>query len=174
MRRILGGGAVAAILMAVLVGCGAATTTGGAQSSSSGAAQATTSATTAPVKTTTITVGGTSHTVLTNASGYTLYYYTKDTPTSSACTGSCAGLWPALTTSFSKLQSPSGLGAFTVVKDAHGNQVAYKGHLLYTYTGDTAPGQANGQGKFGVWWVATPSMAGGQGAASGSSGGGGW
>ncbi|MGC8487909.1 MAG: COG4315 family predicted lipoprotein [Clostridia bacterium] len=172
MSRILGG-AVVALLMGLVVGCGTAAPTGA--SSPSNAPAASSSANTAPVTTATVTVGGKSETVLTNASGYTLYYYDKDTPTSSACTGSCAGIWPAVTTSASKLSSPSGLGPFSVLKDANGSQVEYKGHPLYTYTGDTAPGQANGQGKFGLWWVVTPAVATaaqGTGATSSSSGGG--
>lgn len=46
-------------------------------------------------------------------------------------------------------------GALTVVQTANGAQVAYSGHLLYTYSGDDATGQANGQGIGGKWWVAT-------------------
>src|SRR5712692_1314549 len=34
--------------------------------------------------------------VLVDAQGYTLYRYDKDTPTRSACTGSCATAWPPL------------------------------------------------------------------------------
>ena len=32
-------------------------------------------------------------------------------------------------------------------------QVAYNGHLLYTYVGDSAAGDANGQGLGGIWYV---------------------
>jgi hypothetical protein len=41
-----------------------------------------------------------------------------------------------------------------VVKTANGSQVSYNGHLLYTYSLDTAPHQDNGQGIAGKWWVA--------------------
>ncbi len=178
MSRTLGGAALA-LLMALLVGCGTAAPNAQGSASSSKAQTAAASATVmvAPVKTASVTVGGKSHTVLTNANGYTLYYFTKDTATTSACTGSCASLWPALTTTAHKLKSPSGLGSFSVVSDSHGSQVAYNGHLLYTYTGDSAPGQANGQGLHldgGIWWVATPSLTAGSASASSSSSGGGW
>jgi len=43
--------------------------------------------------------------------------------------------------------------------DANGNQVEYNGHLLYAYSGDTAPGQTNGEGLLGKWFVATPGLA---------------
>ena len=44
------------------------------------------------------------------------------------------------------------------MNDANGNQVEYSGYLLYTYSGDSAPGQTKGQGLFGKWYVATPDM----------------
>lgn len=52
-------------------------------------------------------------------------------------------------------------GRLTVVQDAHGGQVAYNGHLLYTFTGDQ-PGRVTGQG-FQDFLVATPGLAAGSG-----------
>jgi predicted lipoprotein with Yx(FWY)xxD motif len=46
----------------------------------------------------------------------------------------------------------------TVVADANGNQVEYNGHPLYTYAGDTGPGQTTGEGAGGVWHVVTPGL----------------
>ena len=43
--------------------------------------------------------------------------------------------------------------------DANGTQVTYNGHLLYTYAGDSKPGDTNGEGIDGVWFVATPDLA---------------
>jgi len=48
-------------------------------------------------------------------------------------------------------------GKLTVVNDAHGGQVAYNGHLLYTFISDR-PGQVTGQGVQG-FVVATPGIA---------------
>ncbi len=50
---------------------------------------------------------------------------------------------------------PALAGKLSVVTDANGQQVEYNGHLLYTYSGDAAPGQTNGEGLFGKWFVAT-------------------
>jgi len=174
------GGVLALGLAAVLAGCGSTTAAAPASSTSTAAkssAPAASGPPTAPVKTATISVGGKSETVLTTRSGYTLYYFTSDTPTTSNCTGSCATLWPPLLTSATSLASPSGIpGHFSVVQDANGSQVEYQGHLLYRYSGDKAPGQANGQGLYGKWWVATPGLtaASTTAASSSSSSGSGW
>jgi hypothetical protein len=62
-------------------------------------------------------------------------------------------------------------------------QATYDGHPLYTYKGDTAPGQVNGNGlnaSGGLWWAVTPSgaklaaAAPSPAASSSSSGGGGY
>jgi predicted lipoprotein with Yx(FWY)xxD motif len=100
-------------------------------------------------------------TILTDAQGKTLYYYKPDTASTVACTGGCASNWPPLT--FSGSGSPTGApsvpGKLSVLNNANGAQVTYNGHPLYTYVGDSAPGQTNGQGKGGVWFVATPDIA---------------
>jgi len=112
------------------------------------------------IKTATAMVSGKSETVLTNAQGKTLYYFTPDTTTTSACTGSCAQNWPPLlstgsSTPTSATTLPGKLSAQTT---ANGNQVEYNGHLLYTFAGDSGPGQTNGQGLLGKWFVATSNL----------------
>ncbi len=48
-------------------------------------------------------------------------------------------------------------GTLTTFARADGSQqVAYNGEPLYYFTGDTAPGDANGEGVGGVWFIATP------------------
>lgn len=160
------------VLVALLAACGnsSSTTTGSNPPASTPTAAPTTPAAAAPViMTANATVNGKSVTILTDSKGMTLYYFTKDTPTSSACTGSCAQNWPPLLFSGSGTPTSSTTlpGTLSVVNTANGQQVAYQGHLLYTFAGDTAPGQTNGEGKFGVWFVATTDLA----PASGGSGG---
>jgi predicted lipoprotein with Yx(FWY)xxD motif len=41
---------------------------------------------------------------------------------------------------------------------ANGSQLEYNGHPLYTYSGDTGPGQTNGEGIGGVWHVVTSDL----------------
>lgn len=106
-------------------------------------------------------------TILTNASGLTLYRLTTDHGGQSTCTGACLTTWPPLLVNADTTPELSGApGTLSVDKQANGtDQVAYDGMLLYTYAGDSAPGQTNGQGLGGVWFV-VPASAGG----SGSSG----
>ncbi|HZS77682.1 MAG TPA: hypothetical protein VFA41_13805 [Ktedonobacteraceae bacterium] len=146
----------------LIVGCGNSSSS----STSSNGTTPTTAPTTAPtsvpsvVKTAQATVKGSSETILTNAQGMTLYYFTSDTATKAACTGSCAGIWPPLlfTGSGSPTSASTLPGTLSLMTNANGNQVEYNGHLLYTYSKDTAPGQTNGEGLFGKWFVATPTL----------------
>ena len=81
--------------------------------------------------------------VLTNANGLTLYWFAPDTPTSSMCTESCALYWPPVSGSPSAGPGVTGkLGA--IKRPGGGLQATYDGHPLYTYIGDSHPGQANG------------------------------
>ena len=118
-------------------------------------------------------VGGV--TVLTNAKGFTLYSFVPDTSTKSNCNGSCAAIWPPVK---GPATAGSGVtGKLTTITRSDGSlQATYKGHPLYTYTGDTAPGQNNGNGlnvSGGVWHEVTASGSAPASKPSSSSGGGG-
>src|SRR5580704_9694106 len=99
----------------------------------------------------TTTIGGT--TVLTNAKGFTLYSFAPDTPATSKCYGSCAAYWPPVTGSTTA--SPGVPGQVGTIKRTDGSeQLTYNGHPLYTYIGDSAPGQARGNNlnlNGGLW-----------------------
>ena len=122
----------------------------------------------------TATIGGA--TVLTNAKGFTLYSFAPDTATKSNCNGTCASFWPPVK---GPATAGSGVtGTLTTITRSDGSmQAAYDGHPLYTYVGDTAPGQAKGNGlnlSGGVWHVvpASGGAAAAQSPSSGSGGGG--
>jgi len=92
--------------------------------------------------------------VLADAKGFTLYWYAKDSMMTSACTGSCAVAWPPLTGQPQAAMGVHLVGKFGTIKRANGRlQATYKGHPLYTYGGDSAPGQTKGNGLDGVWHV---------------------
>lgn len=133
-----------------LMGNNSASSSGGNGYSSPAASSASPAAETAVLKTRKTHLG----TVLTDGAGHTLYWYGKDTASMSACTGACAAQWPPLmgmphTASGAKL---TGLG--TIPRPGGGVQATYKGHPLYTYTPDTAPGQMSGT-SVPEWHAAT-------------------
>lgn len=122
---------------------------GGSTSTSSGSGGAAAAVATADV--------GDLGTVLVDGTGRTLYLFESDTGTTSNCTGSCAGTWPALLTVGT---ATAGTGADsatlgTTTRDDGTTQVTYDGHPLYLYSGDSAAGDANGQGIGGVWFAVT-------------------
>jgi predicted lipoprotein with Yx(FWY)xxD motif len=92
-------------------------------------------------------------TVLTNAKGFTLYWFAPDTPTKSVCNGSCASYWPPVYGA-GRL-APGVPGTLGTIKRADGTtQATYDGHPLYTYIADNGPGQANGNNinlNGGLW-----------------------
>lgn len=140
-------------------GTGSTTSGGSSTGSPSSGSGTTTTTVSATVSTHQATVGGNLETVLTDAQGLTLYYLTTDTASSSTCTGSCASIWPPLLLASGTPTLASAIsGTLTVIQDPNGRQVAYNGHPLYTYSGDAKPGEANGQGLLGTWYVATPGL----------------
>ena len=151
----------------VLAGLAAAalmiTACGSSSSTTSAAAPAATTASSAPAASgtelKTATIGGVA--VLTNAQGFTLYWFAPDTATTSKCNGSCATYWPPV--KGPATAGPGVTGKLTTLTRADGSiQAAYDGHPLYTYKGDTAPGQASGNNlnaSGGVWHEVTVSGA---------------
>jgi predicted lipoprotein with Yx(FWY)xxD motif len=152
LRMLLAVLAVAAAA-AVLAACSSSGTSsaGGSGSTGTGTPAAATAGT---LKTTTI--GGA--TVLTSAKGFTLYSFAPDTPTKSNCNGTCAQNWPPV----KGPATASGVtGTFGTIKRSDGStQATFDGHPLYTFVGDTAPGQNKGNGLNalgGLWHEITTS-----------------
>ena len=94
--------------------------------------------------------------ILVDGQGRTLYLFEADKGTASRCDGACASAWPPLTTAGSPIAgagvSASKLG--TTTRGDGTTEVTYHGHPLYTFAGDSAPGQTTGQGSdaFGAEW----------------------
>jgi predicted lipoprotein with Yx(FWY)xxD motif len=121
----------------------------------------------------TATIGGA--TVLTNASGFTLYSFAPDTSAKSNCNGTCAQNWPPV----KGPATASGVtGTFGTIKRSDGSvQATFDGHPLYAFVGDTAPGQDKGNGlnvAGGLWHEITTSGTAPAGSSSSGSGGGGY
>ncbi|HEX9122893.1 MAG TPA: hypothetical protein VF984_05975 [Actinomycetota bacterium] len=117
-------------------------------------------------------------TVLDTSKGLTLYYNTREAGGKIVCTGSCASVWPPMLVNGSTPAVPAGVtGTFGTVGRPDGTtQLTFGGFPLYTYAGDSAPGQATGQGLQGIWFAAMASgvqagMGTNDGGGSGTSGG---
>ncbi|MFG1639300.1 SCO0930 family lipoprotein [Amycolatopsis sp. NPDC049252] len=91
--------------------------------------------------------------------GMTLYLFTKDTKKAktSACNGDCAKTWPpVLSNGKVELQGIDSklLGS---IKRADGTeQVTIGGWPVYNFSKDLKPGDANGMGVNGTWFVIEP------------------
>jgi predicted lipoprotein with Yx(FWY)xxD motif len=168
--RILLALPAAAVAAAALAACSSA---GASSPSSSGSSTSSSPAAAAAgtVKTATIA----SVTVLTNSKGFTLYSFAPDTPTTSKCNGTCAQNWPPLK---GPVTAAGVTGTFGTIKRSDGSvQATFDGHPLYTFAGDTAPGQNKGNGlnaAGGLWHEITTSGTAPAGSSASGSGGGGY
>jgi predicted lipoprotein with Yx(FWY)xxD motif len=172
MRKILGAAGLAAVALA-LSACASSASSSASPAASAPAAGASNAASSAPASSapasasasasggalSMTTINGTA--IVTDASGKTLYWFVPDTSTTSKCTGSCATYWPPV---LGPVTAGSGVtGTLGVITRAAGTmQATYDGHPLYTYAGDSAAGQAKGNGlnvSGGVWWEMTVSGA---------------
>jgi predicted lipoprotein with Yx(FWY)xxD motif len=93
--------------------------------------------------------------ILVDAKGHTLYLYVKDRGTKSACSPRCARVWPPATVSGTPTAGPGVEAAkLTTTRGADRRpRLVYNGHPLYTLTADVRPGQINGEGFLGTWYV---------------------
>ena len=156
--------AAAAVALAACSSSAASTASSPASSAASPAAAGAASVKTAMI-------GGV--TVLTNSRGFTLYSFAPDTSTTSKCYGTCATNWPPVTGPVSAAGVTGTFG--TITRTGGSVQATFDGHPLYTFAGDTAPGQNNGNGlnaAGGLWHEITAS--GTAAPAGGSSAGGGY
>jgi predicted lipoprotein with Yx(FWY)xxD motif len=138
----------------VLAACGSSSSgsTGSASSSAPSAASSAASGTT--LKMTTFN----GKKVLTNAQGMAVYWFAVDTSSKSNCSNSCLKFWPIVP---GPATAASGVtGSLGVITTNGVKQATYDGHPLYTYVGDSSPGQVKGNAlnvSGGLWWVMTPS-----------------
>jgi predicted lipoprotein with Yx(FWY)xxD motif len=93
---------------------------------------------------------------LTGEDGKSLYMFTPDTATTSACNTGCVDSWPPFTLETGEtVKGGDGVtGAFTMITRADGStQVVYAGHPLYYFSGDSAAGDTNGEGLNSKWYL---------------------
>ena len=162
MTRPIGLAALATAAALALAACGSSSTSstsgaGAASGYGGGAASAPGQSTGASVVSTKTSSLGT---FLVDGQGRTLYLWDADHGPKSTCSAACAQAWPPLTTT----GTPKASGAVkasllgTAMRADGSREVTYAGHPLYTYAGDTQPGQTTGEGSasFGApWWTVT-------------------
>lgn len=94
-------------------------------------------------------------TILTTTKGKTLYSLSAETKGRFVCTGACLSSWrPLVVPAGVKPKGPVKLA--TRKRPDGRTQVTYKGLPLYSFNGDSKPGEANGQGlkDVGTWHAA--------------------
>jgi predicted lipoprotein with Yx(FWY)xxD motif len=146
--------ALLAVLGFVAAGCGGSSASSAPKNGVAGAQHSTSSV---AVKTRKITGLGV---VLVNPAGRTLYVFMKDQHSHVTCTGSCASFWPPLKWKGSGTPKAGGTAKNSLMgadKNPSGGKVVTYNHWpLYTYSGDSAAGQAKGWNlnlNGGKWYV---------------------
>jgi predicted lipoprotein with Yx(FWY)xxD motif len=101
-------------------------------------------------------------TILVDGRGRTVYVFANDQVDQSTCDAACAADWPPVAAPSTLPASLPGVtGELGTATRSDGNhQLTVAGHPLYTFSGDSAAGQTNGQGitlNGGLWTVVLPS-----------------
>jgi predicted lipoprotein with Yx(FWY)xxD motif len=144
-------GAVAVLALAAACGSG-----GGSNSSAAGSPGGGTvhqGPTSGGVSTVSTSLG----TILTDSNGMTLYGFAADSQGTSNCDAQCLQYWPPVSpgsTSKAPTNVSATLGQITGTDGSP--QLTVNGWPMYTYSGDSAPGDTAGQGlnlSGGEWWV---------------------
>jgi predicted lipoprotein with Yx(FWY)xxD motif len=166
MNARIAGGAAVAVLALLLAGCsspGSAPSSG--DQSSGGGYYGETSESPKPseeaptgsaaLATATTSLGE----VVVDGTGMTVYVFDTDTQgaETSACTGQCLANWPPVTTDSADPVVDGVTGEVGTIAGPDGSmQLTLDGWPLYTFAGDSAPGDVNGQGVNDVWWAVAP------------------
>ena len=159
LRSLLLAGGLALGAAATVAACGSSSSSTAAGSPGSSAPAGASSSASATISAKSVPGVGT---VLVNGQGQTLYMLTSEKGGKITCTAAngCIQAWPeTLLTSGATAAAGSGVQSSLLgtVKDASGNlEVTYNHWPLYTFSGDSGPGVAKGQGLTsfgGTWYV---------------------
>jgi predicted lipoprotein with Yx(FWY)xxD motif len=94
-------------------------------------------------------------TILVGPNGHTLYLDNADKKDKSNCSGSCASIWPPLTTKGKPTAKGSAKASDlgTISRGKGVEQVVYDGHPLYYFASDSSAGQTTGEADNGFYAV---------------------
>jgi predicted lipoprotein with Yx(FWY)xxD motif len=149
-------GVAAAAVALIAAGC----SNGSGNSSGAAPAAPTPTASSATVSAQPTSLG----TIVVNNQGRSVYVFAKDKSSTSTCTGACAANWPFVPAPASLPASLPGVTGKlgTTTRTGGARQLTIAGHPVYTFAGDSAAGQTNGQGVVldgGLWTVVSPAGA---------------
>ena len=159
MRSRIATGAAVLGLVIALAGCtgtsgGSDGTSGGSMYGGETPAETETPDAGAASATTLMTADSELGEIVVDGEGMTVYMFDTDTQGGD---GQCATNWPAVTTDADAPEVEGVTGEVGTITGVDGStQVTLDGWPLYTYAGDDAAGDVNGQGVDGVWWVLSP------------------
>ena len=149
----------------VVVVCPASTGLAISAACSSSGGGSTTSAPVPPATGDSVSAQSTSlGTILVDGRGRTVYVFANDRADVSNCNGACVADWPPVVAPSPLPASLPGVsGAIgTAARSDGSHQLTVAGHPVYTFSGDSAAGQTNGQGitlNGGKWTVVSPAGA---------------
>jgi predicted lipoprotein with Yx(FWY)xxD motif len=148
-RTIVGLGVSGALMLAA---CGQSAN--GSTHSAAPRAAAPTTASTAAVHVQHTALGD----VLVNGNGRTLYGFTNDKNGMSSCNGTCAQNWPPLVVApgWKTASKAPGASLHTAARADGTMQIVAGKWPLYVFSGDSAPGDVNGEGVLGKWFAVQP------------------
>jgi len=160
LRSWLLAGGLALGTAAAVAACGSSPSSTAAGSPGSSTPPSASSAASATISAKSVSGVGT---VLVNGQGQTLYMLTSEKGGKITCTqaNGCTQAWPETLLANGATAATAGSGVQSsllgTVKDASGNlEVTYNHWPLYTFSGDSGPGVAKGQGLTsfgGTWYV---------------------
>ncbi|WP_382304590.1 hypothetical protein [Herbiconiux sp. UC225_62] len=148
--RITLAATAAAVALLALAGCSSTGSSDTSANSSSGDSG------TAEIATANSSLGE----IVVDGKGMTAYFFDKDTAGSgtSACTGDCAKLWPAIESATTTPVVDGVSGTVATIKGVDGgNQITIDGRPIYTFANDKKPGDVAGQGVGGIRFAVSPS-----------------
>lgn len=152
--RSLGLRAASVASMALLLVACSASSGSSASASASASAQASSAPPSVVADATVLVADSDLGQILTDADGNTIYYFANDTSGVSNCEGDCLSNWPPVSVSG---DPTAGDGVSAELGTVDGNdgstQLTVNGFPAYHFAGDQAPGDTNGQGVGGIWWV---------------------
>ena len=144
---------------AVLTACGSDDNGASTSATTTPAVAATTAESTSPTPAGAATVMVATDPVLgehlVDSEGRTLYLFTQDQGTTTACSGGCADNWPPIASDTPTAGDGIDAAQLATAAGLAPNQLTYHDHLLYYFAGDQAAGDTNGVG-IPDWYAVDP------------------